>query len=214
MARPKTSNRSRSGLLPRSISETTVSRGIQPRADPNKVYRFSQFATEFGIQQTALTPSFQSSYWQLNSLDQYAAFTTLFDQYRIVEIEAEYRPMYTANSVALGQAVLVPLIYTAVDYDDSTAWTTLAQAREYQNASIHSTETFTVKFKPHVAMAAYGGGVFTNFANAEGQWLDAASNAIPHYGIKTAVTAGSNAQTSLQQWNVSARLTVEFRNVR
>lgn len=184
-----------------------------PRNPSNKVYRFVQFATESTISQTAAIPTFNNSYWILNSLDQASTFTALFDQYRIAWVEVEYRPMGGYSGLGSLGGALVPLIYTAVDYDDNTSWSSIAQAREYQNAVVHQNEVFTIKFKPHVAMAAYS-GAFTSFANVESPWIDAASPTVQHYGVKTAITAGSAGQTFLQIWNITSRLTVEFRNVR
>jgi len=42
-------------------------------------------------------------------------------------------------------------------------------------------------------------------------WLDAASNAIQHYGVKIFIPGVTAAQTQLQSWDVEVEYWIEFR---
>ncbi len=188
-------------------------RVLQPLNNNNQVYKFAQWIQDSTIAQAALTPSFLVFNFQLAQLDQYTSYTAVFDQYRITKASVQFRPMYTAQPLTTTLTTFVPLIYTVVDYDDNNSPGTIAVMREYQNCNIHEYETFTHEFVPHMALAAYS-GAFSSYANRAKQWIDCASATVQHYGLKCGVTPGFSGQTNLQIWNVSARLEVEFRNVR
>lgn len=188
-------------------------RVLQPRNYAGQIYRVCQWASETTVSQAAVSPSFAAFNFQLSTMPQHATFSSLFDQYRITRVSIQFRPMFTAMPLQPSLTVSVPLIYTVVDYDDSSTPTAIADLREYQNCNVHEYESFTHEFTPHIAMAAYSSGGFTSYANQTMQWLDIASPSVQHYGLKLGITAGFSGQI-LQIWNVSMRLEFEFRNIR
>jgi len=140
----------------------------------------------------------------LSGVPNSAAFATLFDQYRIVEIEVWLQPQSTPANAGSG------FLYSAVDYDNSPTLT-VAQISQYSNVLIAPIITVGHyhRFKPHVAQAAYGGGVFTSFANVVSPWLDVSSNTIAHYGLSVV----SAITSSVNLIDVQVRYHLEFRNV-
>jgi len=60
-------------------------------------------------------------------------------------------------------------------------------------------------------MAAYTASAFSGYANESNVWLDAASNAIQHYGVKIFIPGVTAAQTQLQSWDVEVEYWIEFR---
>jgi len=142
------------------------------------------------------------------ALDGYASLAAVFDQYRIIQISVTFAP--TLNMVTSSSGgVQVGNFYTVIDFDNA-ATANVAALRQYENcmttpAYAPQTRTFT----PHVALAAYG-GAFTSYANEGPKWIDSASTAVQHYGVKTALT--SCAVTSTIIYEVTARLVIQLRN--
>jgi hypothetical protein len=140
-----------------------------------------------------------------SSLNDYASYAAVFDQYRIMGMKCTLMP---ASAAAL--STTFGHVHTVVDYDDNTSITP-AQALDYPNCLVSNLGDTVVRgFKPHVALAAYAGGVFTSFANAEGQWIDCTSSGVVHYGLKVAVNPTSvavNIDSIVSLW-------LQFRNPR
>lgn len=150
---------------------------------------------------------------QMAFLDQYTTYGALYDQYRINRITWTFRPMY--ESANFTGTSIPPLLFTAIDYDDSTPLISLASIREYQDLETHSFETFSITIKPHASNALYNGTSFVAYGNIASPWIDCGSANVPHHGLKLAVTAGNGAgQTVFQYWFVTTVLDIEFRSVR
>jgi hypothetical protein len=141
----------------------------------------------------------------LSSLNDYASYTSVFDQYRIMGIESIFTP---SNGALL--TTTIGHVHSVLDYDDNTSITP-AQALDYPNCIISNLgDTVVRSFKPHIALAAYAGGVFTSFANTTGQWIDCSSSGVVHYGLKIAVNPTSVAIN----YDSIIKLWLQFRNPR
>jgi hypothetical protein len=141
----------------------------------------------------------------LSSLNDYASYASVFDQYRIMGMKCTFMP---GSAQAL--ATTFGHVHSVVDYDDGASITP-AQALDYPNCLVSNLgDTVVRAFKPHVALAAYAGGVFTSFANAEGQWIDCSSTGVVHYGLKVAVNPTVVAVT----FDSIVSLWIQFRNPR
>jgi len=186
--------------------ETIPARLFKPIGSANQIYTIPQ---EY-LLGTALTanntvPTFASFNFQVSSLDQISSLTALFDQYRIKQVECwiapKLGPIQTpGNNLA-----------SVIDYDDSAALTTYAQALDYVNCcSSNGSLAHYRKFVPHCAVAAYS-GTFVSFANVAAPWIDAASTSVQHYGLKLASTVSVPATFN---YDVTVRLLTEWRNAR
>jgi hypothetical protein len=141
----------------------------------------------------------------LSSLNDYVSYTAVFDQYRIMGMELTFMPgSSSASSTTFGH------VHSVVDYDDAASITP-TQALDYPNCIISNLgDTVVRSFRPHIALAAYAGGVFTSFANAKDQWLDCSSTGVVHYGVKIAVNPTVVAVT----FDSIVKLWIQFRNAR
>lgn len=139
--------------------------------------------------------------------------TGFFDQYRILAVR--FTAVAQNNAIGLvtnSTTALVPM-YIVIDYDDSSNLASVAAAEAYSNCLIlHPGESCERIFRPRMALGAYT-GTFVGFANVADQWIDAASNTVQHYGIKTIVPGVTAAQTLLQSWDIHIEYFVEFRKV-
>jgi hypothetical protein len=175
----------------------------------NKPYRITQEAYIANFLTTSNSiQTFGSTSFSIASLDQITQLAAVFDQYMITEIEVWIIPigLGTVGSVGVGGG----MSYVVIDYDDTTALTTTAQAQDYTNVcAAPQSEGIYRRFVPHIAVAAYS-GAFTSYTNLGPQWIDTVSQNVQHYGIKMAATI-SNAAT---QFQMQYRLHCSFRNVR
>jgi hypothetical protein len=172
----------------------------------NQIYKVSQTVASGGALTTSTTlPTFATlSGFTFNLLDQAASFEAVFDQYRFDEVEVWMYPRLSSNNSASGNP---GLFASVIDYDDSNALTTFAQALDYTNCVTSSgLMGHYHRFQPHCATAAYS-GTFTSYANQEGLWIDMASPAVLFYGVKLASTVTSSVETydSIYRFHFSLR---------
>jgi len=171
------------------------------------------------IAQTAPgTSVFGSMAFSLQDLDQVTQFAAICDQYRIDRVVAQIRTRNnTANfnsaSAANGTP---PSIYLVIDRDDSTAPTTYAQLRQYDNvqeASVY--DNIEIDLEPSITPAVYASGAFSGYGvQRTGVWLDVNNVSIPHYGVKFGITELTALDTLTYYWDVIFWYYVSFRNVR
>jgi len=140
----------------------------------------------------------------------YTDFTRLFDEYRFLQVQVRFIP-----NVMPTAGVYNPLT-TVIDYDDAntpnitTGEADLAEYQTSQSTQVgYSCERILT---PHMAVAAYGGGVFSSYANMTQVWIDCASPSVSHYGVKWIMGASTN--TSVQVFTVRAKYVMQFRTVR
>jgi hypothetical protein len=148
--------------------------------------------------------TFYSPGLNISALDQATQLAAIFDQYRVNEVEFWLIPQ-TLTYGGLGE------IASVLDFDDAAALTTFAQAEDYQNCVIdRASNGHYRRFKPHSAVAAYGGGAFTSYSNVESPWIDCSSLTVAQYGIKFA----ANITVSALSYDIMIRYHLSFRNVR
>lgn len=108
-----------------------------------------------------------------------------WDQYRIAAIRFIVAPQNNAIGLLTNSTTTLVPMYVVIDYDDTSNLTDAADASSYSTClMLHPGESCERVFKPRVAMAVYN-GTFGGYANVGDVWIDAASNTVQHYGIKT-----------------------------
>jgi hypothetical protein len=145
------------------------------------------------------------------AVSDFASWAVVFDQYRIIAAEVYFEPVLP--SALLTGTTPIGKLFTVIDYDDATALPTQAAALAYDNCI--STTLFQRQrrcLKPRIALAAYGSGAFTSYANESAPWIDCASPSVAHYGVKAYCDFG--AAGALQKWQMILRTIVEFRAAR
>lgn len=167
------------------------------------------------ITQSSSAAVFGTLNFQLQNQDpDYAQLAAVFDQYRIREVEVLFRPRITeAVSNATSNAGMGGQLTTVIDYDDSSNLATVAAALAYTTAI---TTPLTVSQRrcliPKMAVAAYGGGTFSSYANLSNEWCDAASATVVHFGLKYAIDIGLTGY--LQTYDVVMRTHFQWRSSR
>lgn len=197
--------------VPRSrLSQT---RGIQSltKSQRTTVIKRSLFGGTLSASAVAFVG--QGYQFQLDQLPGYTEFTTLFDQYRIPLIEFQLISLQSTGSQVGGGFTPCKLL-SVVDYDDANAPATENDLLQYENVKVVGCITsHTIKFKPRIATALYGGAVFTAFGNGAAQWIDVASPSVPHYGIKLGITSAGGAG-NISNWSIYVKMTIELKSAR
>jgi hypothetical protein len=140
---------------------------------------------------------------------QNSSFATIFDQYRITDIEIWWNPGTIANS---GQLGTTNYMYTVTDYDDDNTPTNATILQQYTNVMQGGpTNGHYRRFRPHVADALYS-GTFTSYGNITAPWIDVASTGVRHYGFKAA-SSGAGSTANQIPWSLTVRFHFEMRNV-
>lgn len=177
----------------------------------NKVYDFIQFidggslSTPGPIATSTTLNTNVAWYFTLNQLTQAASFGALFDQYRIAMVEVCLKTRVNSQTSLTSNS---GILFCYEDFDDA-ALPTLGTAEQRANAQFSAGyESQVHRFVPHVANAVYS-GAFTSFGNVTAPWIDCSSLTVQHYGLKAVWTPTS----SIMNWDVLARLHVQFRNV-
>ncbi len=144
---------------------------------------------------------------QASQIDQATTLASVFDQYRIVVVEAWIIPR---NDTVIGNTANTGLYASVVDLDDANNLASFEEAEDYTNAVVTAgTVGHYRKWAPHCAVAAYS-GAFTSYANVASPWIDAASLNVQHYGLKSAWLATDSVYTR----DLVIRVHTEWRQVR
>jgi len=144
----------------------------------------------------------------LDDVANYAAYQSVFDQYRITRLEVAFIPrvsVLTSSSSNPGR------ICTVVDYDDATSLSSEAAALEYSNVLVSSgVDGHHRDFQPHCAVAVFGSAAFNAYGNEPSPWIDAASAHTAHYGVKWtwSITDANYVM------DIYVRYWIDFRNIR
>jgi len=188
--------------------EPLTDRMVLPRAVGGVYTTRKVYAADGFLQQSSTLATYGVVTLSLaNNCSDYSSLQAVFDQYRMVACEVIVRPVANQSSV---NAQSKGFLHTVIDYDDGTALTSLNQALAYENCI--STPVYYAQrrcFKPRVALAAYGSGAFTSYANFEAPWIDAASPNVTHYGVKFAMDIGNAGE--LQAFDLVVNTIFEFR---
>jgi hypothetical protein len=190
---------------------TTVPRRFLSTNPDNKPYNIVQtiefYSGAAPILQTGTFVS-QALAFNLQLFSQSASLGAVFDQYRIAEIEIEFRPTYNVGI----SGMKTPLLYTVIDYDDQVALTGGAPTfMAYTNCVVSQFETVVRRFVPHCTRGILDSTGLVATENATAPWLDMADATVLHYGVKFGIDAGAG---TFQGYTVIARTHLQLRNVR
>jgi hypothetical protein len=194
-------------------SQITQTRGRPPavpdpmpiRIKARKVHTFSRRIDRGSVTPSTTVDTLLAYSFSLSDLPDYAEFTNLFDQYRIVQIALDFEWV-------LGPSSGVQPLYVCFDQDDAVTPTALTNLLEYDTVSTTVAGANCSRvLTPRVATALYG-GAFTQFGNNPAtQWVDAAYPSVQYYGVKVGILAASGNPTGAA-WRLLCRYVVQCRS--
>jgi len=147
----------------------------------------------------------QARAFQLADLAQASSWTSVFDQYRIMQVEVWLRPTtnYTTNANSAS-------MYTVIDYDDAIPLASENAAQQYENVTLCNINSGVYRrFRPHIAVAAFQPSAFAGYQNKVSDWIDCGYPTVSHYGFKALISV----TTGTLNYDLEYRYWVQFRNV-
>jgi len=146
-------------------------------------------------------PVFYSKTFQASDFAGTSNLVTVFDQYRIDQLECWF------DFMDLSVPGNYPAFMTTVDLDDANTPTSVGQISDKLGAVVTAGPSGHYhKWRPHIAVASYS-GAFTSYSNVPSGWIDSASPSVQHFGIKAAtVSTGSAFQIAM-----TVRAVISFR---
>jgi len=164
-------------------ARVTFPNHITLKAAYNMPYKFSRSFDLGDMARPSVSDQGFAFPFALNQLPNATEFTNLFDRYRINKIDLTFS--WTLGDVRLTGAVLHPIMYVYQDEDDASIPVTKLEVFERQAMQRftfnEAKNSLTVSFRPRWIQNR--SGVSTNLAPV-GTWIDMATPAVQHYGIK------------------------------
>lgn len=162
--------------------------------------------------------SFYSTVYTLNAVPGYTEFTALYDFYKINKVVVKVLPFFSqVNSVGTSTGTFAAFssasnlrIFSAVDYNDSTAPTTVDQLREYQNCKVTQyIKGHTRSFIPRVSLEGPSGAncVYPQLGNP---WVATAASNIEFNALKMAIDTSLLPAAYIAPGDVLARVEVTY----
>jgi len=148
-----------------------------------------------------------------------AAYTSIYDQYRIVKVEMWIIPRVTQVDMDdTGTRQNPWLMYIVEDKDDSTPPSAVESVLAHNSVRvIDLRKKYYFKYYPSVTPSVFAGGTFSGYSIAnggkKGPWIDCANTSVPYYGLKWAIP-GPVATSNSFSVTTLFRYTVEFRGQR
>jgi hypothetical protein len=159
-------------------------------------------------------------YFTVGQFNGATALTNVFDQYMIRNVTVTWMPQCVTSFITSGTVATVAptgvynhnILITCVDTDDANTPTENG-ILDHESMMVHGpfVKPFSRSCQPAVAAELYQTGGFGGYGNRTNQWIDSASTAVQHYGIKYNLNHGSNAPTGTVLMVVYVQATISFR---
>ncbi len=200
----------------KDLTVLTQDRGLPDRPDRqpmpmprrNPVYTFTRSCSKGTITATN-GETLTALSFTLNDVPLPSDFTSLFDQYRIIQVILEFIPV-TQPFGPSTTATDLPSVHTVIDYDDDTTPTSINTLRQYSTHQIVSNQSYFKRvLTPRFTIAAYS-GAFTSYSlGPVNTWQDANSPGIIYYGVKVGTSPVTTVSGSFILYNVEATYTIQ-----
>jgi len=196
-------------------SRTRMPNSIVLKPSYTSPYKFSR-SFDLGNLTKAAADQGYAFPFTLSQLPAYLEFSQLFDKYRIKSIDIMFSyNLVGEQSVGTSTYHLWPAFFLYMDDDDATIPTTKQSVLErmsVQRVSFAPTrQTISITINPRWVQTRVAVPVSANLAPVN-SWIDMATPAVPHYGIKF---WGDNYNTStVSQISMSGVMHFECNNVR
>lgn len=133
-----------------------------------------------------LTPVFT---FALSDLPNYTEFTNLWDQYMLAAVKLAIVPRYNVvTQESAGDAATKVgdiMIYSVIDYNDSSVLTSRNDALQYQSCKATPGRKVHKRYlKPKYLSQIYESAVTTGYSSKRG-FLATTDPSVPHYAVKT-----------------------------
>lgn len=187
-----------------------VPRPVMSKAIGSKIHYFKRTAYYSGfVTGSTVIDTLGSLIFQLQNVPNSGEFTALFDQYKINGVKVVFMPRANSSEVGTNQGLIK--FFSAIDYDDNTAPTSINDLLQYENMKCTNTSKDHKRYlRPKIAREIYNSVTTTAYGPTSG-WIDCTNAAVPHYGIKYAL---QQLPSGAQSMDIKVTYYLAFKNVR
>lgn len=184
-------------------------RRFKKRAARKSQYFFTRYADFSTIVCNNITDTLGSINFSLNDVPSYTEFTALYDMYKINAVKIIFLPQMTSNiSVSsVNNPYANTRFFSCLDFNDSTAPTSIDDVRQYQNAK------FTPILKRHKRYLRPKILDSTGY-NPVNPWISTASPSVIYYGLKYAIENTNATVGTTFEYSVEVKFYLSFKNVK
>jgi len=153
---------------------------------------------------STVSPIFGVQAFNFSQFNDYTEYASVFDQYKLEMIEVTIHP----RSGAPGTGFDAGLLTSVIDLNDVTAPVSLPVLQDYATqCTTRGWEGQIRTFRPAASQMYFYSGGLTGYGPAAAPWLDTASSAVQHFGLKVGITATTTALS----FDVTVRALLAFR---
>lgn len=190
----------------KTVSDTVSlrNRGI------GRMYTIEEIVSLTNIASSATAVTYGALTFQLSDLSTSSSLTTLFDKYRLKEVEIVFFPIDNQYNIDVTGSATIGNFYTAIDFDNNATPTSVAQVERYSTSVTTSGNKPQYRhFRPRTVRPVYISGVSTGYSEGRpDDWLDCAYPSIPYYALLYALSQTANAGTCT--YGVRVRYVFQF----
>lgn len=180
-----------------------------PRRSP--IYTFTR-SVGLGVVTATNGETITAYKFALSDLPSSSDFTSLFDQYRIVQVILEFVPVTQAFGPST-TATDLPSVHTVIDYDDDTAPATINTLRQFSTHQIVANQSYFKRvLTPRCLNVTYQGVTAAYALAPVGQWNDSNNPGIYYYGVKVGTSPVTTVSGSFILYNIEATYTIQCRS--
>lgn len=181
------------------------------RKGTQKIYQYKRLSGAFSTFVLSNVANAYTAYnFSLGDVPNYTEFTALYDYYKINAVKVTLLPQMTQN-VSLGDvnnAWASKRLFSAIDYNDSSAVTTIDEIRQYSTCKFTPIlKRHSRYFKPRINDS---GSVY----NPGRPWLLCSSPNTNYFAIKLAGETMNSSGVANMEYTVEVMFYLSFKNVK
>lgn len=159
---------------------------------------------------------FGTQVFSLSQVPKFSEFTELYDQYKINLVKWYLIPRGNQSDVGTSTTTGQLMgVFSALDYDDNTAPTSIQDIMEYQNSKMtrsYQMHKRVLKPRARVNVVGSGGaGVNGQIMGSKNPWIDCNAPTTPHFGVKYVL---QQLPAGTQMYDMKIDFYLAFKNVR
>lgn len=185
-------------------------RGTRYNKRGQKVYLFKRHCDFGELTLSNITNTYQGYYFDLSQVPNNNEFTDLYDQYKINAVKITFLPSQTmSNSLSsVNNAQGYVRFFSAIDYNDSSAPTSIDELRQYQSCK------YTTVYRKHTRYirpkVTDRGSTYT----PGNPWINTTAPTQQYFGLKVAVEPIDSTGVTSMIFTVEVKFYMSFKNVK
>jgi hypothetical protein len=181
------------GMNPTNYADLKVKPPINtnvPKHIPKNVGRmvsWDVFKTQQQISWTGSAVTETNFQFTLSMNPQASTWASLFDQYSIPQVSIEFDSLTPP-----GQTTSSPVLYTALDFDNSSAISTVAAIEEYDSCEVivmAPEKRHLRSVRPSVKTGVLASGSLSAASTSGPVWVDCGNTSVAFFGIRSIVSS-------------------------